>query len=80
MSINNEVSLCDLKTGEKGAILHVEGGHGFIGRLSALGFTPGATVDVVRNDKHGPLIVSVWDTQIALGRGQASRVRVRRKV
>jgi ferrous iron transport protein A len=55
----------------------LEGGSGFVGRLAALGFTPGAEVAVVRNSGRGPVIVSVLDTQIALGRGQADRVLVR---
>ena len=59
--------------------MQLSGGHGFVGRMAALGFTPGVTVQVVRNHGHGPIIVSLLDTQIALGRGQARRVRVRRK-
>jgi ferrous iron transport protein A len=46
--------------------------------MAALGFTPGVTVQVVRNHGHGPIIVSLLDTQIALGRGQARRVLLRR--
>jgi len=47
-------------------------------RLAALGFTPGAEVRVVRNQGRGPLIVSVLDTEVALGRGQAAHIIVRR--
>ena len=72
------VPLCDLGAGESGTIARLSGGSGFIGRLAALGFTPGATVDVVRNPGNGPIIVSILDTQIALGRGEALKVRVRR--
>jgi ferrous iron transport protein A len=72
------VSLIDLRSGEQGVIVHVRGGHGFLGRLAALGFTPGATLQVVRNPGHGPMIVSILDTRIALGRGQAAHVGVRR--
>lgn len=68
--------LSDLKRGAVGTILSLAGGRGVVGRLVALGFGPGAQVRVVRNDRHGPLIVSVLDTQIALGRGQAHRVLV----
>ena len=69
--------LSDLGPGTTATLVALEGGHGFVGRMSALGFTPGATISVMRNPGHGPLIVSVLDTQIALGRGQASKVRVR---
>ena len=46
-------------------------------RLAALGFTPGAAVQVVRNSFRGPIIVMVMDTRIALGRGQAEGVLIR---
>jgi len=73
------VLLSDLMPGETATVLQLSGGPRFVGRMAALGFTPGATVHVVRNHGHGPIIVSLLDTQIALGRGQARRVRLRRK-
>ena len=72
------VTLEELVSGEKGTVVQLEGGPGFVGRLAALGFTPGVTVHVLRNPGRGPIIVSLLDTQIALGRGQAARVHVRR--
>jgi ferrous iron transport protein A len=74
---NHVVSLASLPDGQEGAVIAIQGGHGFMGRLAALGFTPGATVRVVRNPHGGPIIVSILDTQIALGRGQARHVMVR---
>ena len=71
------VALSNLHPNEEGTIVALDGGCGLISRLVALGFTPGATINVVRNHGHGPLIVSVLDTQVALGRGEASKVRVR---
>ncbi len=70
-------SLGELATGEQGIIERLDMGHGFCGRLAALGFTPGVAVQIVRNHGHGPIIVSLLDTQIALGRGQAAKVYVR---
>jgi ferrous iron transport protein A len=72
------VPLCDLSTGEAGTVVQIQGGAGFIGRMAALGFTLGATVSIKRNPGRGSMIVNVLDSQIALGRGQASRVLVRR--
>ncbi|MCR4408598.1 MAG: ferrous iron transport protein A [Anaerolineae bacterium] len=65
-----------LQPGDVGIVHDLTGGRGFVGRLAALGFTPGAEVRMIQNFGHGPLIVSVRDTRIALGRGEASRVRV----
>jgi ferrous iron transport protein A len=70
--------LSELKAGEEATLQGFEAGHGLISRLSALGFTPGAQVTMVQNIGHGPLIVKVRDTRIALGRGEAMKVRVRR--
>lgn len=59
------------------AIIHtVQGGRGIVSRLATLGFIPGAEVVMVQNLGHGPLIVSVRDTRIALGRGEANKVFV----
>ncbi len=71
------VALTELAPGRAGLILQLEGGQGLVGRLVALGFTPGSAVRVLRNDGHGPLLVQVLDSQIALGRGQAAKVWVR---
>ena len=79
MTRYNVVLLSDLMPGETATVLELSGGPRFVGRMAALGFTPGATVQVVRNHGRGPIIVSVLDTEIALGRGQARRVRLRRR-
>lgn len=75
---NVSPTLADLAPGEQATVIDLQGGPGFIGRMSALGFTPGANVRIIRNSGHGPIIVSILDTQIALGRGRAKRVSVRR--
>jgi ferrous iron transport protein A len=54
----------------------MRGGHDFLSRLASLGFTPGAHVKVVRNAGHGPIIVTLRDTRVALGRGEALKILV----
>ena len=66
-----------LKKGERATIEGFEAGHSLVSRLAALGFTPGAEVEMIQNFGHGPVIVSVRDTRIALGRGEAAKVLVR---
>jgi ferrous iron transport protein A len=66
-----------LKMGETAVVHDFDAGHTLLGRLAALGFTPGAQVKMVQNFGHGPVIVNVRDTRIALGRGEASKIRVR---
>ncbi|MGI6380392.1 MAG: FeoA family protein [Anaerolineae bacterium] len=71
------VRLSDLATDAKATIVRIDGGRGFVARMSALGFTPGAEIAIRANPGHGPLIVRIMDTQIALGRGQAAHVTVK---
>jgi len=70
--------LSALPTGQVGVVRRLAGGRGFMGRLAALGFTPGVEVTMVQNFGHGPLIVLVRDTRVALGRGEAAKVLVGR--
>jgi ferrous iron transport protein A len=57
-------------------LINIEGGHDFRSRLAALGFTPGTQLQVVQNLGRGPMIVSLRDTRIALGRGEARKIHV----
>jgi ferrous iron transport protein A len=56
----------------------MKGGRGTLSRMASLGFTPGAEITVVQNFGRGPLITLVRDARIALGRGEASKIQVRR--
>jgi ferrous iron transport protein A len=76
--LRGRVYLGAVQAGEAVRIHRVEGGHHFLSRLASLGFTPGARLRMVRNARHGPIIVSIRDTRIALGRGEAGRILVER--
>lgn len=69
--------LSGLGTGETAVIHDFDAGHTVLSRLSALGFTPGSQVTMLQNYGHGPVIVGVRNTRIALGRGEAAKIRVR---
>jgi ferrous iron transport protein A len=73
------VPLDTLAAQEKGFVRSLSGGHGFVSRLAALGFTPGAPLTIVQNRGGGPLIVLVRDCRIALGRGEAHKVLVQQE-
>jgi len=74
------IPLSTLAPGKVGVVRQLAGGRGLVSRLAALGFTPGAEVRMIQNFGHGPIIVLVRDTRIALGRGEARKVLVRRIV
>ena len=70
--------LSSLESGTVGVVQDLNGDRGFVSRVAALGFTPGTEVTMVQNFRRGPLIVTVRDTDIALGRGEANKVQIRR--
>jgi ferrous iron transport protein A len=69
-------TLCDLPIGGTGIVRQLSGGHEFTNVAASLGFTPGVEVTMVQNYHHGPLIVSLRDTRVALGRGEAVKILV----
>jgi ferrous iron transport protein A len=72
------VPLTALRAGQQGEVVSLDGGMWVMGRMTSLGFTPGAPVRVLQNRGHGPLITFVRDVRVALGRHQAQRIMVRR--
>lgn len=74
------IHLTELTSGEEGTIIQINNGRMVNNRLVSLGFTPGVQVAVIRNYGHGPLIVTVRGTQVALGRGEASKIEVQKNV
>lgn len=73
------ISLADLKSGESATISALKAGRNINARLSTLGFTPGVTIFMKHNYGHGPIVVNVRDTRIALGRGEAQTILVTRE-
>ena len=72
------VTVSELRPDQVGIIADLSGGRSFMARLLALGCSPGTEVKMVHNSGHGPLIVSVRGARVALGRGEAERLRVKR--
>lgn len=70
--------LSDLKKGEHATLCEIHGGRGVTCRLSSLGFTPGVDIEMTQNYMHGPLLVSVRGTRVALGRHAARHILVQR--
>ncbi|MBN1815410.1 MAG: ferrous iron transport protein A [Anaerolineae bacterium] len=75
---DGSVPLSALHTGEQGVVAAMNGGQRLLCRMTSLGFTPGAEVTVMQNYGRGPLIARVRDARIALGRGEAGKIYVRR--
>lgn len=56
-------------------LAHINGRRDLIGRLSALGFTPGTVLHIVQ-DSGGPLVIAIRNSRVALGRGMAHKIYV----
>lgn len=72
------MQLVELEIGKKAIIRRIEGGRPLLSRLAALGFTPGAEVVIIRKADHGPLLISLRGSRVALGQGEAAHVLVSR--
>lgn len=69
-------TLSTLARGQQATIHSLRGGREFRSRVSNLGFTAGAPIAIVQNYGHGPIIVSLRGTLVALGRQEAGQVVV----
>lgn len=72
-----QISLIQLKRGDRGRVIQIMGGYGMTRRLSALGIRPGKRITKVSAMfMRGPVTVRVGGTEIAIGFGMASRIIV----
>jgi len=70
------MTLAEVVSGRRASIAGLSAGHTLMGRLGALGLTVGAELEVLQNEGHGPLLVRVRNTRLALGRGEAMKILV----
>lgn len=69
--------LAELKNGECGVVLFVQGGSNACKRLAAMGLTPGTKIEVERESTRiGPVEISVRSSKLAVGRGLAKKIYV----
>jgi ferrous iron transport protein A len=77
MNNSEYVSLTGMGSGSKGMIVQIEGGHGLISRLNALGIRPNKKITKISSMvMRGPVTIDIDGTQVALGFGMAKRIIV----
>ncbi len=77
MSDSEQITLRQMKAGQSGIVAQIQGGHGLINRLSALGIRPGKKITKVGSMfMRGPVTVQLDSTQVAIGFGMANKVIV----
>jgi len=67
-------NLTEFSKGDKIKILYVNCGRNFKRRLSELGLFYGIEIKIIKNDGWGPIIVKIFESKIALGRGEALKI------
>lgn len=62
--------------GMKAKVVRLEGGRVFQMRLRTRGIREGSEIELLTIQPRGPLVLIVGSTQVAMGRGMASKVIV----
>lgn len=70
------VSLDQLAAGARAIVSEMRGGTTFASRVAGMGISRGCQIEVLQNSPHGPLLVRVRGTRLALGRGEAAKILV----
>lgn len=68
--------LDQMSSGDTGRITSIQGGRGFRQKMALKGISEGRIVRVVSS--YGPVTVEVERNTISIGRGMASKIRVKR--
>jgi len=70
------IHLAMVSSGETVRIVSVEGGQGVRKRLADLGLNLGEVISVIQTNHHGPMILAVKESRLAIGRGVAHKIMV----
>lgn len=75
---DNKITLAQLKNGQSGIVVEIQGGRRMADRLNALGIIPGKKITKTSAMlMRGPVTVEVDRVGVAIGFGMASRIIVR---
>jgi ferrous iron transport protein A len=72
----SEVALDRVSSGQRVQIVRIEAGRELKNRLAAMGFLADQTIEVVRSDRRGQVIVAVKNSRVVLGRGMSHKIFV----
>jgi len=70
------MTLSTVDQGNRVVVRHIQPSRMLTARLAAMGITEGSLVTVVSNKRHGPILLDVEGTRIAIGRGIAEKIVV----
>lgn len=76
--MGNIKTLPELRPGERGIVIDVQGGFGLVRQLESLGVRVGKKITKISAQIwRGPQVVKIDNTQIALGFGMSKRILVK---
>jgi ferrous iron transport protein A len=77
MPDEKQTTLARMRAGQSGIVVQLQGGHGLVDRLSALGIIPGKRVTKISSTfMRGPVTVEIDRARLAIGFGMASKILV----
>ena len=72
------ITLRQMQSGQNGRVVEIQGGHGLVTRLSALGIRPGKRITKVSSMLlRGPVTIQSGNTRVAIGFGMANKIIVK---
>ena len=77
MPKRKQITLRQMQPGQSGIVFQIQGGHGLINRLNALGIRPGQKIIKTGSTlMRGPVTIKVGTAQVAIGFGMANKIIV----
>jgi Fe2+ transport system protein FeoA len=73
--MSDSLILSNIAVGQRVRLVRADTGRRFSHRLAELGLTPGVEFSVL-HDSGGPLLLSVRNSRVAIGRGMANKISV----
>jgi len=70
------IPLAMVTPGKLVTVTGFRGGFGLQRRLADMGLTPGVQVKVINTERHGPVLIELRGSRLALGRGVAHHILV----
>jgi len=71
------MTLAQMRSGQSGVVIQIQGGHGVVRRLNALGIVPGKRITKISSMlMRGPVTVEVDRVRIAIGFGMVGKIMV----
>jgi len=77
MTDGKQITLASMRSGQNALVVQIQGGHGVVSRLGALGIRSGKRITKVSSMlMRGPVTIQVDRAQVALGYGMANKIIV----